>query len=232
MSISGVLNVKAKAALLCAAVMVAAPPAFAAETAGPDAPCNQLLPDDSDLRLGQVIGTARVGFLLDGPNCPGPAAACRTGFSAPPGATLLLGRVRPGYVCAFDARTGMTGWIPEQRVAARPVDSTPPLAAWIGTWRLYDNRIVLKQAGESLAADGEAYWPGKKIMPANEGSFAGTARPSGNRLHFGDDQQGCQVDMALAGLFLVVADNQECGGHNVSFTGIFTRRPASNPRAD
>jgi hypothetical protein len=223
-SISGV-NVKAKAALLCAAVMVAPPSAFSAETAGPDAPCNQLLPSDSDLRLGQVIGSGRIGLLSDGPNCPGPAAACRSGFSAAPGATLLLGKGRPPYVCAFEARTGMMGWVADQRLAARPVDPTPPLAAWIGTWRLYDNRIVLKQAGESVEADGDAYWPGKNIMPANEGSFAGTARPSGNRLHFGgDDQQGCQVDMTLAGPFLVVADNTGCGGHNVSFTGIFTRR--------
>jgi hypothetical protein len=30
--------------------------------------------------------------------------------------------------------------------------------------------------------------------------------------------------MTLAGPFLVVADNQGCGGLNVSFTGIFTRR--------
>jgi hypothetical protein len=61
-------------------------------------------------------------------------------------------------------------------------------------------------------------------MPANEGVFAGTAKPAGNRLHFGDGAQGCEIDMALAGSFLVVADNHECGGHNVSFTGIYTRR--------
>ena len=48
----------------------------------------------------------------------------------------------------------------------------------------YDNEIVLKQIGDSVAADGEAYWPGKTVMPANEGEFAGSAKPSGNRLHF------------------------------------------------
>jgi len=34
----------------------------------------------------------------------------------------------------------------------------------------------------------------------------------------------CEVDMAPAESFWVVADNQGCGGHNVSFTGIYTRR--------
>ena len=83
---------------------------------------------------------------------------------------------------------------------------------------------MLKRAGDILDAEGEAYWPGKNVMPANEGAFAGNAKPAGNRLHFGDEPQGCTVDMALAGSFLVVADNHGCGGHNVSFTGIYTRR--------
>jgi hypothetical protein len=118
----------------------------------------------------------------------------------------------------------MTGWLPQPRVAARPIDAAPPLTDWIGTWRLYDNRIVLKRDGDGIGAEGDAYWPGKNIMPANEGSFGGTAKPAGNRLHFADEPQGCTVDLTLAGPFLVVADNRECGGHNVSFTGIYTRR--------
>ena len=214
----------AKAALLCAGVIAAAPPAFAADGAGPEMPCHQILPGDADLRLGKVIGAGPVAFVNDGPNCPGPAVACRSKLAARPGANLLLGRSRADYLCAFDAHTDSTGWLPQQRVAAHPIDPTPPLSAWIGTWRRYDDEIVLKQAGDSIEAAGEAYWPGKNIMPANEGGLSGTARPSGNRLHFGDEAQGCEVDMALAGPFLVVSDNRECGGHNVSFTGIFTRR--------
>jgi len=216
--------VNAKAALLCAGVIAAAAPAFATDGAGPEMLCHQLLPDDADLRLGKVIGAGPVPFLIDGPNCPGPAVACRTKFFAHPGRTLLLGRSRADYLCAFDARTGSTGWLPQQRVAANPTGPTPPLAAWLGTWRLYDNRIVLKQEGDGLEAEGEAYWPSKSTPPANEGAFAGTAKPSGNRLHYGDEAQGCEVDMALAGSFLIVADNHGCGGHNVSFTGVFTRR--------
>ena len=214
----------AKAALLCAGVIAAAPPAFAADGAGPGMPCHQILLGDADLRLGKVIGAGPVAFLTDGPNCPGPAVACRGKFAARPGANLLLGRSRADYLCAFDARTDSTGWLPQQRIAAHPIDPTPPLAAWLGTWRLYDNLIVLKQESDGLDAEGEAYWPSKSAPPANEGAFAGTAKPSGNRLHFGNEAQGCEVDMALAGPFLVVSDNRECGGHNVSFSGIFTRR--------
>jgi hypothetical protein len=219
------LNVNGKiAAWLCAAAITAAAPALAGEVAAPAMPCTQLLPDNADLRLGDLTGSGPVAFLRDGPNCPGPGAACRSKVFARPGHTLLLGHARADYVCAFDARTDMTGWLPQQRVVARPIDAAPPLADWIGTWRLYDNRIVLKRDGDGVGAEGEAYWPGKNIMPANEGSFGGTAKPAGNRLHFADEPQGCTVDLTLAGPFLVVADNRECGGHNVSFTGIYTRR--------
>src|ERR1700730_7079522 len=160
----------AAAVLLCAVVVSAGPPhALAAETTEPGAPCNELLPDEPDLRLGQVVGAGTVAFLRDGPDCPGSAAACRTKFTVRPGRTVLLGRSRGDYVCAFERQSGSTGWLPQQRIAARPFDPAPPLAAWTGTWRLSDNKILLKPAGDSVEADGEAYWPGQNIMPAHEG---------------------------------------------------------------
>ncbi|MBV9587443.1 MAG: hypothetical protein JO213_21410 [Alphaproteobacteria bacterium] len=208
--------------LLFATALIAAVPARAADTAATEPPCNDPRPDDADLRLGHVTGASRVAFLSEGPNCPGPAAACRSKFFAAPGEAVLLGASRPGYVCATGAGTG--GWLPQDRVAAQPIDPAPPLAAWAGTWRLYDNEVVLTPAGDGIKAGGEAYWPAKNVMPANEGAFDGTAKPSGNRLHLQDDSGACTVELALAEPFLVVADNRECGGHNVSFTGIYTRR--------
>ena len=89
-----------------------------------------------------------------------------------------------------------------------------------------DNKIVLTRVGDRLSANGEAYWPGKSIMPANEGAFSGTAAPSDQRLHFaGDGPDPCLVDLTLAGEFLFVDDNRMCGGHNAVFSGVFIRRP-------
>jgi len=83
------------------------------------------------------------------------------------------------------------------------------------------------RVGDRLTANGEAYWPGKSIMPANEGEFSGTAAPSGRRLHFAADAPDpCVVDLTLAGEFLFANDNRMCGGHNVAFSGIFIRRPS------
>ena len=85
-----------------------------------------------------------------------------------------------------------------------------------------DNKIVLTRVGDRLSANGEAYWPGRSIMPADEGAFSGTTAPSGRRLHFSADP--CLVDLTLAGEFRFADDNRMCG-HDAAFSGIFIRRP-------
>src|SRR5499427_2617618 len=158
-------------------VMIAAGPAIAAEPKNDGGACDErsFAPDDATLRAGRATGMGRIRVH---------------GGTAPivPGQALLLGASRPGYVCALFASglEARAGWIPQGRVApaALSVDPAPPLAAWAGTWRQHDNKIVLTRIGDRLTANGEAYWPGKSIMPANEGEFSGTAAPSGRRLHF------------------------------------------------
>ena len=70
----------------------------------------------------------------------------------------------------------------------------------------------------------------------NIGEIVGAVSPSGHRLSFamGDDGQTlpigkpdggvCQVWMQRAGTYLLVDDNNACGGMNVSFRGTYVRR--------
>jgi hypothetical protein len=39
------------------------------------------------------------------------------------------------------------------------------------------------------------------------------------------DEFDCSLAMHLAGKFLVVGDNLHCGGANVSFSGVYQKRP-------
>jgi hypothetical protein len=66
------------------------------------------------------------------------------------------------------------------------------------------------------------------------GNFDGKTKPRGNRLAFGDGYDGsappdrndptdCRVLLRLVGPYLVAADNQGCGGANVSFDGVYTK---------
>jgi len=207
------------ATLAAMLMMTAAAPAIAADAKDDGVACDErsFAPDDATLRVGRATGTGRIRVL---------------GGTAPivPGQALLLGASRPGYVCALFASglEARAGWIPQGRVApaALSVDPAPPLAAWVGTWRQHDNKIVVTRVGDRLTANGEAYWPGKSIMPANEGEFSGTAAPSGWHLHLAADAPDpCIADLTLAGEFLFANDNRMCGGHNVAFSGIFIRRP-------
>jgi hypothetical protein len=69
----------------------------------------------------------------------------------------------------------------------------------------------------------------------NSGEIEGIVKPEGSSLAFtmGDDKTlpytegddyACRVRMRLLGPFLVVVDNNNCGGMNVSFTGAYRRK--------
>jgi hypothetical protein len=207
------------ASLAAILALNAVAPAIAASAKDDLGSCDErsFAPDDATLRVGRAIGTGRIRVL------GGTAAIAR-------GQALLLGGSRPGYVCALFASglEARAGWVAQGQIVSMtaPVDPAPPLAVWAGIWRQYDNKIVLSVAGDRLSANGKAYWPGKSIMPANEGEFSGIAAPSGRRLHFTSDAPDpCLVDLILAGEFLFADDNRMCGGHNVAFSGIFIRAP-------
>ncbi|MEA9554629.1 hypothetical protein VC273_01405 [Xanthomonas nasturtii] len=56
-----------------------------------------------------------------------------------------------------------------------------------------------------------------------------TARstPNGNRLEVSEDD--CTVRLQLLGELLIVANNLQCGGANVSFSGVYRQDHARRP---
>src|SRR5215471_9898345 len=129
----------AVAPLAAILMMTAAVPAVAADAMNDGGACDErsFSPDDATLRVGRATGMGRIRVH---------------GGTAPivPGQALLLGASRPGYVCTLYASglEARAGWIPQRRIApaALLVDPAPPLAAWVGTWQQYDNKIVLTRS--------------------------------------------------------------------------------------
>lgn len=76
-----------------------------------------------------------------------------------------------------------------------------------------------------LAIKGEATWGSGSRT--HTGGFDYDAKPSADKMSFGDgtDEIDCQVTLQLVGKLLVVGDNLHCGGANVSFSGIYQKRP-------
>jgi hypothetical protein len=182
--------------------------------------------------LAKVIGPDRLNFLGDMDGCPSEEARCRNRAYVVVGDVLLTGRDHGAYVCAFypDRFDGDAGWVRRDRLSMLAVAASPPPAAWAGHWKNGDNTIALKAEGDALVADGEAYWPSahppRSDAPGlpNDGQLSGTARPTANRVVFSDnDPDGCTASLTLVGALLVVADNNNCGGMNVSFTGVYRR---------
>lgn len=99
-------------------------------------------------------------------------------------------------------------------------------------WRNGDNYIRLRAKRATLSARGEAFWPSanpsRRDAPGGPhvGEMSGASAPTGNRVTFVDGEDECHVSLTLATPFVLAKDNQRCGGVNVSFDGVYLRRPS------
>jgi hypothetical protein len=88
---------------------------------------------------------------------------------------------------------------------------------------------IQRGTGDTLRIEGHAWWLGARGV-SHSGSIKARAVPSGNRLHFVEST--CTLDLALVGKYIVADDNEQCGGANVRFWGIWRRSVSrSSPRA-
>jgi hypothetical protein len=191
-------------------------------------------------------GTARIHLIKDAAvqrGCPNATSACAERAYLVPGDRVIVTMKRDAFVCAtyVDAKgIGRPGWLPADAVAYDKPESVA-LAGWLGEWSRIEAEIRMKpgKAG-ALAIDGEATFgaldPGRvKRGAVNAGAISGEVTPAGDRLSFavGDDatlpvdkgdETACKVWMQRLGPWLIVDDNLNCGGFNVSFRGFFARK--------
>lgn len=153
---------------------------------------------------------------------------CGTGKCLPmhlkPSDPVVISRAEGDWTCGYLVqRDGSAqGWVRSGDI--RPVEFNPAPAptAWVGTWIQDENRIrvqLSKTAGK-LVLQGKAYWHGT-AHTLHTGEFSAETAPAGNKLHV--DDSGCKIDLALMGNYLLANDNNECGGMNVRFWGLWRR---------
>lgn len=194
-----------------------------------DAMCrNGLFPSEPPFALARIGGSERAFFEDDMHGCPWRGSGCRTRSYVVPGDVVIINRTREGYVCAFypSKGGGTAGWIASRRVELLPNPTSPPLAKWQGDWSDGASDIVMRLDGGTLRVTGESYWPGPEpgeMYPSiHIGELDGTIEPVGQRAHYEDDNL-CEVDFTLLGKYLIAGDNRQCGGVNVSFSGVYRR---------
>ena len=191
--------------------------------------------------LFQVVGSGPIGFVFDSsdnPECPSPSPACRRPEHLSAGDIVVVtGRLGP-FACATiagppPALREIHGWAPE----ARLVRINGGGARWAGVWRTSsDHNITIRKHGrDGLSLVGSATWggddPGRVSEGlVNTGAFAARATPGGHQLEFASGD--CAGRAWRLGPYLVVGDNNRCGGMNVTFSGIYRQAAAARrPRS-
>jgi hypothetical protein len=227
---------RAAPALLALAVGVSVSPA----AAGPSCVAAfWAVQDIPTLTLGTVKPTEkRAYFISDEPDaCPSAAAACRRKDYLIAGDAVVI-RGRSGdFVCATFANakgTVTAGWLPAAAIDTGSAGSGS--GDFIGRWNRTSASIRIGRAkGGRLSIEGDATYPtaGGSV---NLGEIALDAAPKDGELYFGVGADGkavaadkadtydCVARLRRLGPYLVVADNLNCGGHNVTFSGIYTKR--------
>jgi hypothetical protein len=190
-----------------------------------------------DMTLGKVRPKARIYFYSDSDKarCPAPIESCRRKAYLMPGDVVLLGEIRdPMVFAAFaNGKTMTEGWLP--RTAVVPMPAPPSKAiAWHGAWVRDDEADIDIKSGAqagTLHLEGQASWgshdPDRvERGGVHVGDFDEIATPDGDRIRLGSGQPDeCHVSLRLIGPYLVAADNNMCGGMNVSFSGVYRRAP-------
>jgi hypothetical protein len=140
-----------------------------------------------------------------------------------PGDTATVYHTDGDWTCAYlQQRSGEgPGWVKSRDIREVAFDPAPALTAWIGSWSNGRGRIRISISSGKLHLAGEAEWHGNAGV-VHTGDFEGDALPQGNHLHFVEaGADSCMVDLTLLGKYLVANDNQNCGGMNVRFWGVW-----------
>lgn len=213
---------------------------FAQVPGNPDNWCRQgfFTADSNEFGIGRVKGNRRSRVYFygdDNDKCP-ETASCRTRSYVVSGDTVITNRKRGDYVCAWFAPTKgapTVGWLKASELELPEILSDASEKVWIGEWKYADNNITFAPAKLSgtLTVKGNAFWKGLGDN-IHIGELDGVAKHNDGKLEYadGNGEYDCRASMQLVTeMFLIVADNLNCGGMNVSFSGIY-RKAAAKPK--
>lgn len=125
------------------------------------------------------------------------------------------------------ARRVSSGWIDSSTLARVEPPSAAP-SAWLGGWTAWEGRIDIRRSTDpdALHAVGYATWGAHRKDAVrhgvNYGEFDVSIRPTADTVTF-SPMAGCDIALRLLGPYLIATDNYGCGGHNVTFGGVYRR---------
>lgn len=189
---------------------------------------NGLFPKDSEnFRIAKIKGAKneKVFFYADEKeDCP-KSAKCKMKSYVISNDEVIVSRTYGDFACAwFQPKKGSetVGWIELNKL---DFVENAEILPWIGDWNFYDNSIKItpmKLEGK-IKITGDATWKGMgDNVHIGEIDFSGV--PENNKIELGEEgEYQCRVKMQRVGKFLIVSDNLNCGGANVTFSGVYVK---------
>ncbi|MFZ6731576.1 hypothetical protein ACO0LG_06620 [Undibacterium sp. Ji42W] len=169
-------------------------------------------------------------FYKDEKSCPEKGDACKSKAYVLAGDELISNQRRGDWVCAWypGAKRETVGWVRvdrlQNKISLAEASKAKP-EEWLGNWAYYKYaELNIKKKGKLLGYEGNAVWDdggGNNHV----GSISGTMTPQANKafLKEGTAENACKLELSLLGSYLVVKDNNVCGGLNVSFSGVYRK---------
>ncbi len=193
---------------------------------------NGLFPKDGEhFKIAKITGVRdeKVFFYNDDKeDCPR-SANCKTKSYVIPGDEVITSITYGNFVCSwYQPKKGSetVGWLSLDNLTFKESDLNFPINDWLGEWMFYDNsiEIIIDKNRGTLGITGNAFWKGfGDNIHIGDIDFSGV--PAHNRLDLGEEgEYECRVKMQRVGRFLIVSDNLNCGGANVSFNGVYRKK--------
>ncbi len=205
----------------------------------------------SSIGVASVTAKPRLNFIKSASeqkSCPADTAACRQRAYVVTGDSVVTLGTRGAFTCAvFIGPKGRAaaGWAPTASLASKQLPGAIRLDDWLGEWSGGPEQTIRIKRGPKpgvLSVSGDATFgaldPARVRRGAvNIGEFAGDASPKGALINLTTDETGgsrdafepqesqnCSVRMLHLGALMLVEDNFNCGGLNVTFTGGYRRK--------
>lgn len=165
------------------------------------------------LSSGVTKGSAPLYW--DRPECNGLDAKCRSGVTLSTGQALIVVGRDGNRTCVASSSSNV-GWVDSSLVTPAKPDSTASDVG--GRWQDGPSELMVSQSGGKLSVAGHSSDEGH---PAHLGQVKADLVLAGQQYAWSGT---CSGRMERVGVFLVVADNHQCGGMNVNFDGIYRRK--------